>query len=301
MKGESNNPQVAHWTDDLDQREEFLTEVSSRIKSQSKSMAYRYRVKDDWEDIESEIRVKLLQQMDKKNPDGPFAKAFAKDSPKEAADFLLENGNFQIHEQAKSIVRKEAKKRLRQGEILEANEWSRQAKILADVRQRDLSPEIGARLFEIAQSLPGFTSVIPDFTPRDNDIVRKELLRQVGIDDLPAPIFDRVAQAAGVSSSEQRAYNEYHEEHGKNSESDRQAWSRARAKVKKAYTKASLLTSLFVLVFVFALSLALGKDTHQARSDHQGDFANQGSFDHQPDLARQGNLINQNDSDHQEV
>jgi hypothetical protein len=275
MKGETNNLQVARWTDDPAQQEEFLTEIGPRIKSQSKSMAHRYRVKNHWEDIASEIGVEFLQRMHKEDADGPFAK----DSPKEAADFLLEKENYQIRERARSLARKEAKKQ------------SRQAEILADVRQPDLSPEIETQLFAIAKSLPRITSEIPDFTPRDNDIARKEWLRQVGIDDLPAPIFDQVAQAAGISGSEEREYIKDHDENGHSSASDRKAWSRASAKVAKAFTRAKLAS---LLMLVFALSLALCSAIHQGRAIHQNAFVNQGSFTHRNDRARRGNLSHQN-------
>jgi hypothetical protein len=252
------------------------------------------------EDIKSDIQTEFLQQMVEIDLDGPFAK----DSPEAAAAFLLEKGNFLIHNLARSLGRKEADKRKKQsGQAKKADErkkqsgqadnlaeicWpkkrSRQADDLANVRQPDLPPAVETQLFAIATSLPRITSGIPGFTPRDNDITRKEVLRQVGIDDLPAPIFDQVAQAAGISSFELHAYNEYHEEHGQNSESDRQAWSRARAKVVKALTRAAL-TSL--LSIIFALPVMLLDATHQGRSGHQND------------LVRQGNLANEIARDHQ--
>ncbi|HKC63262.1 MAG TPA: hypothetical protein VKB86_06470 [Pyrinomonadaceae bacterium] len=262
MKSETNDPQAAHWTDDPAQQEKFFTEVRSRIKSQSKSAGHRYGVEDDWEDIASEVEIELWQQMPKGNSDGPFAE----DSPEKAVGALSENGNFKIRNRAKSLARKIAKKRSRQDEIREVNGRSIQAKTLADVRYRDMPPEIETSLVEAAKNLQSILSKIDGFTPRDNEIARKELLRQAGIDDLPAPMFDQVAEAAGVSASEQRAYNAYHEEHERNSDSDRQAWSRARRKVKKAFTKAMFVS---LLMFVFALSLALCNAIHQGRSIHQ--------------------------------
>jgi hypothetical protein len=280
MKDQANNLQVACWTDDPAQREKFLTEVGPRIDRESKKMAHRYGVGMYHEDIKSEIQAELLQQMLEIDGDGPFAK----DSPKEAADFFLEKENYRIRERARSLARKIARKQ------------SRQAEILADVRQPDLPPEIKTQLFAIAKSLPRITSGTPNLTPRDSDIFRKEVLRQVGIDVLDAPIFDQVAQAAGISSSKQRAYNEYHEEHGQNSVSDRKAWSRARAKVVKAFTRAKLIS---LLVIVFALSLALYNGSHQSRSSHQGDFVNQDRFSHQNALAHQGSKIHQIGRAHQ--
>ena len=290
MKRKTNNPQVARWAKDPAQKEKFLTEVGPRIDGESRHIPQRYGVGTYQEDIASEIRLELWQQIREKDADGPFAKdaPFAKASPKAAADFL--GANFRIRERVRSLARKEARKQ------------SRQAEILADVRQPDLPPDVETQLFDIAKSLPRITSGTPDLTPRESDIVRKEVLRQVGIDDLSGSSFDQVAKAAGVSSSEQRAYNEYHEKKGQNSASDRKAWSRASGKVRKAFSydketkdfDREKFTSL--LVIVFALSLALLSAFHQDRSIHQNAFVNQDRFIH---LAQQVNRIHQTALAHQ--
>jgi hypothetical protein len=262
-------------------------------------MAYLYGVGMHLEDIESEVKDKLWRQMLEVDTGGPFAK----DTPKEAADFFLEKTNFRIREWARLSARKEADERKKQSgqaddlaDVCWPKKQARQADEIANVRQRDLPPDVETELFAIAKSLPRITSATPNLTPRDSDIVRKEVLRQAGIDDLPAPIFDQVAQAAGISSSELRAHVENHDEHGHLSPSDRKAWSRARGKIAKALTRAAL-TSL--LAVVFALSVALLNATHQGRLSHQNDFVNQGSLIEEKASTHQRSLTDEVASTHQ--
>lgn len=278
----SNNLHAPRWTDDPAQREEILTKVGSRIDSQSKSMARRYRVGMNREDIKSEIQVELLRQMNEPDTDGPFAK----DTPEEAAAFLLANENYEIRELARSHARKEAKTQSRQSEIMD------------DVRQPDLPPDVLTELSVVVNSLPRIFSETPDLTAREWEILLLETLRLSMVDDLPASELDQFAQAAGTSGPKLRAHVEGHDKQRCLSPRDRKALSRARAKVKKAVTKAKLKSFLAI---VFALSLPLLNATHQGRSSHQKALVNQGSFTHQNALAHQGNLIDhQNALAHQE-
>src|SRR5215210_5307532 len=112
-KGDSDNLQEAGWTNDPDQQEKFFTEVRPRIAGESRHVASRYRVGMCQEDMESEVNVKLMQQMRNPNPDGPFAKG----SPEEAAGVLTEKENFKIRELARPPARKEARTQSRQAEI----------------------------------------------------------------------------------------------------------------------------------------------------------------------------------------
>jgi hypothetical protein len=282
MKAENNNLQVARWTDDFAQCEEFLAQVGPRIKDESKYMAFRYGVGMYYEDIASEIQAELWQQRLEIDTVGPFAK----ESPKQAADFLL--GGYRIHERARTIARRIAKRQ------------SKQADELADVRQPDLPQDIATQLLDIAKGLPRIFAEIPNFTPRDRDISSMELLRQVGFDDLPEEKRDQVAQAAGVSSSKQSAFCEYYDQNGHLSPSDRKAWSRAFPKIRAL--PQDKFKSLLVIVLAFALSLGLGIAIDQGRSRqnalaHQETLIRQDAVAHQETLieedpaARQGNLI----------
>lgn len=254
-----NNLQAGYWTEDPAKCNEFLAKVKSRVIRVSKFASQKFQVGAYQEDIVSEIEIDFLQQMhDKKIP-------FAEASPEEAADFFLEKENFWILNRGRSIARRIARQ--------QSKEQPTQAEILADVRQPDLSPDREKELRALAASLPRLESEIPNFSSRDHDIFVKEALRKMGIDDLQTPSFDEVVQIAGGSGSEQRAYNEYHDEHRRNSPSDRKAWSRAKAKVKKAFTKGKF-TSLLGIIF-FAVSLALLTSINQERPDHQKGFVDQ--------------------------
>ena len=280
MNSETKKLQVARWTDDPAQQEEFFAEVNPTIKQESRYWCGSYRVGMDREDIESDIRVRLMEQMRK--GDGPFAK----DSPKEAA--ACYKADYKIRNNAQWLARKERERP------------SRQAQILAKVGPPDVSRDLAADLLDIARRVGIFTEM-SNFTPRERDIFRKESLRRIGIDDLDVPLFDQAAQAAGISGSELRAYIENHDEEGHSSASDRKAWSRAHPKFLEAFTRAklaSLLVSLSVMVFV--LSLALCGAIRQGRSTHQNHFANQGSFISQDALARQDNLIEEDTRAHQD-
>ena len=87
MKTETDNLPVAVWTDDPAQQEEFFAEVDPIIIRESNRWPSFYGVRMDCEDTAQESRLKLFQQMHDRDADGPFAK----DSPKEAADFLKDN------------------------------------------------------------------------------------------------------------------------------------------------------------------------------------------------------------------
>jgi len=285
----TNNLQAAHWTDDPAQQAIFFTEVDRAIKPEAIRWIRFYGAAMDPEDIASQMRLKLCEQMSKRDPDGPFAKA----SPKEAADFLI--ANWEIREPIRSEARNLGKKQRRQAEILAREEKARQAEILAGVSAPDLPQDSIARLLAAARSIPVMVEA-SNLTSRENEVFRKESLRQIDLEGLPASVFDQATRAAGVSSSEQHAYDEYHDQHGRSSDSDRKAWSRALAKVTKAFTMTQLL-SLLVIVLVFSLSLALS--LHQGRSDHQDELVKQSNFMHQDDLARQGNLIPRKALSHQ--
>lgn len=281
MKGDTDNPQGVRWTDDPVQQEKFFTEVGPRIASESGHIVRRYRVGMCQEDVESEVNVKLMQQMRNGNSDGPFAKG----SPEEAAGVLSENKNYAIRELARPPARKEARTQ------------SRQAEIFADLGAPDVTPDKEKELLELAEGIGRVSSVIPNFTPRDRDIFCKEMFRLMGIDDLPAEGIDQAAKAAGASGFEVRAYLEYHDEHGHSSERDRKAWSRARAKVEKALTRAAFR---WLLAIVFALTLALLNAIHQGRSDHQNDLAHQGNLIDEVALAHQGKFSDEIARDHQD-
>jgi hypothetical protein len=385
MKGQTNNLQVARWTDDPAQIEKFFTEVGPKIAGESRHIARRYGVAMYLEDIESEVKANLWQQM----LEADTGRSFAKDSPKEAADFFLEKENYRIREWARLHARKIAGKQSRQAEILagvrppdlpvvsaelntiqtpvlpvgsiylddliqrylvriglqkypfltpseltqyaflsifriiqkhplvgvddehfwdcvmsnqrvdhicllpdtkDGRNWFRQAghqtailfkdvmnvkgfvrrvflnlilddieyeqpsrdnmiddnyrDCLTNVRQPDLPPNVETELLAIAKCIPRVISETPGLTSREREILRLEMLRRIDVGDLPTPIFDQVAQAAGICSSELRAYNEYHGERGHLSPSDRKAWSRARAKIAKAFTRAKLTSLL---------------------------------------------------------
>jgi len=275
MKRRAKNLQAARWTDDPAQREKFLNEVEPKIDGESKLMARRYRVGMYQEDIKSETQLGYLQRMDQGDTDGPFAK----DSPEDAADVFKDKENYQIRERAaRPLARKEFTRQ------------SRQAELLANVCQKELLPDFEAQLFAIAKGLPLIISRTPNLTPRESKIFRKEALRRVDIDSLPADVFDQVAQAAEISASEEREYIKDHDENGHSNASDRQAWHRACAKVKKALTQAALK---LLLALAFALSLASLNAIHQGRSINQDDFVNQGKFIHQKALAYHGNLKHQ--------
>lgn len=275
MKSETNNP---HWTDDPAQHEKFFTEVDPTIDRESRRWARFYGVVMDREDVAQDMRLKLWLQMGKIDTDEPFAKG----SPKEAADSLI--SNYQIREPVRSDARRLGDKQ------------KRQAEILAKVSPPDLPQDIETELFAIVQRLPLIASATPNFTPRDREILFKEVLRQIDLDDLPASKFDQAAQAVGISSSELRSYIKDHDEDGHSSPSDRKAWSRARAKVLKAFTRAKLAS---LLVIVLALSLGLYNAIRQGRSIGQDDFVNQCSSIHQNYLARPDNLIYQKARAHQ--
>lgn len=271
------NLHEAHWTQDPYQREEFLTKVGPRIDRESKYMAHCYGVGIYQEDIASQIRSELLEQMDERDTDGPFAK----DTPQEAIALFLAKDNYRIRERARTLVRSISGKR------------SRQAEILADVRQPDLGPDIQTQLLTIFETFPRIVSKIPDLTARDFDILCKETFRQVGADDLSAEVLEQALQPTGISGTEILAYCEYYDQHGHLSPSDRKAWSRARPKLKDFRDKFKWL-----LVIGFALSLGLHA-IHQSRSNRQNDFVNHGSRIHQNALAHQGNLIHHSELAHQ--
>jgi hypothetical protein len=283
MESDTNNLQAARWTADPAQQEKFFAAVGPRINAESRSIARKYGLGMYHEDIRSDIEIKLLQQMSKINTDGPFAK----DSPEEAATSLLENGNFLIHNLARSLAGEEADRRRKQ---------SRQAEILAHVGPPDLRPDAEKVLFALAESLPRVVSKTPDLTSREIEILRLEGLRCNNVDDLPTPIFDQVAQAAGTSGPELRAHIEDHDERGHLSPRDRKTLSRARAKVKKVLTAAAAMS---LLTIVFALSVALLDAIHQGRSIRQNDSVKQASLIDEIALTHQDKLSNEIALDHQ--
>lgn len=262
MKSETNNLQVASWADDSTQQEKFFNAVHSRIEAESRYMAGLYRVRMYQEDIESGVRLRLSQQMRKRELGGPFAK----DSPEEAADFFLEKQNYRIREWARPLARSLAD--------TEKKKQRKQAEVLANVRPPDLSQDRESKLFDVCKSLPQI-SEISNLTPRESEAFCMEMLRRLDIDGHPASVFDQFAQAAGIAGSEERAYIKDHDENGHSSTSKRKALSRALAKVKKAFTAAKVLALLGI---VLALSLVLCNATHQRRSSHQNLFVTQGSF-----------------------
>lgn len=281
MESEINILYVERWTDDPAQQEKFLTLVGPKIVCESRYMANRYRVGNYYEDIASDIRAQLLERMHKRDADGPFAK----DSATEAASLLLDSSNFQIREWARPIARKIGRRQ------------SRQADVLAGVREPDLPQDIATQLLSIARGLPLVISEARNLTSMESKVFRMESLRRAGVDDLPAEIFDQAAQASGISSSELREFNKDHEQQGHLSEAKRKTWSRARAKVKNALSRAKVAS---LLAIVFALSLALFNATHQDRFIHQPDVAHQGgNLIHQPDVAEQSMLAHQTGFAHQ--
>lgn len=280
----SNNLQVGHWTEDPDQCQDFLTEVESRIVRVSKYVSYRYQVGTYQEDILLEIETELLQQMhDKKTP-------FDEASSKEAADFFLKKKNYWILKLGRSIARRIAGR--------QSKEQPTQAEILADIPMKELLPDRVTELRAIAASLLRFESLIPDLTSRERDIFGKETLRRADIDDLPPRILDEVAQIAGISGSELRAYNKNHDEQGRNSDSDRRAYSRAKAKVEKVFPKEERKTrakrAKIISLLVIVLSLALPNCISLGRSNHQNDIADQGNFRYKNARVQQGNFKHQN-------
>jgi hypothetical protein len=169
-----------------------------------------------------------------------------------------------------------------------------QADVLENVCQRDLPQDVEKQLFAIAKALPRVISETANLTSRESEILCLETLRRSEVDDLSAPVFDQVAQAAGTSGPKLRAHVEDHEAHGHLSASDRKAWSRAHDKVAKALTRAAL-TSLLAIAFAlsFALSLALLNAINQGRSLHQNAFVNQASSIDGVTLAHQSKMIDE--------
>lgn len=303
MRNTTNNVQT-HWTYDPAQQKEFFAEVDSKIKPEVKRAIKSYGPSVDSEDFEQDYRLKLWQQMRTMDADGPFAK----DSPKEAADCLV--NNYQIHNDVQSNARELGRKQRRRAKILEQGRkqgeilgqrgraaiiiQKSQAEIFAGVRPKDLPEDAQTRFLAAARTIRVITEE-SDLTSTERDFVRKALLRRIDVDDLPGPFHRQATQAAGVSSAGQRAFDASHDKHGQSTR-ERKALSRALAKVKKVFDKAKFLSLLTIVV---ALSLSLAFSIHQGRSDHQDDLVNQRSLSHQNDLARQGNLIQQNARAHQ--
>lgn len=288
MKTETNNLPVAGWTDDPAQQEEFFAEVDPIITRESNRWTSFYGVRMDREDNAQESRLKLLQQMHNKEADGPFAK----DSPKEAADPLKDN--FRISERLRRDARNLGSKQRRHAKILEQS----QAEILNEIVPKELPQDYVERLFAVCKSLPQI-SEISNLTPRESKAFRKAMLQRIDVDDLDATEFDQAVEAAGVSSSEQREYNEYREKNGHSSPNDRKALSLALTKVKKAFTTPAKLLTLLMVLLTLSSSLVLASAMAQARSDHQGDTVNQRNLSHQEYLARQSSLIQPNIRAHQ--
>lgn len=287
MKSETNNLQVAGWTEDSTQQEKFFNAVHSRIEAESEYMAGFYGVRMYQEDIASGVRLGLSGQMRERAIGGPFAK----DSPEEAAAVFLDKKNYQIREKwARPLARKIAKERLRQAE-----ERPGQAEVLAKVGPPNLRQDVESKLFAVCESLPQI-SKLSNLTPRESEAFCMEMLRRLDIDDHPASVFDQFAQAAGIAGSEERAYIKDHDENRHSSASNRKALSRALAKVKIAFTAAKVLALLGI---VLALSLVLCNATHQRRSSHQNHFVTQGSFIDQNAPEHQSNLIGDNAPEHQ--
>lgn len=267
----SNNLQSGHWCDDPTQCEAFLTQVGSRIVGETKFISRWYKVERYQEDIAEDIKIWFLQQMQDKN--SPFAEA----SFEEATNIFLGEKDYRIRGQTRLIARKISRK--------QAKEQPTQAEILAGVRQPELALDEEKELRRIAESIPRIESKV-DFTSREIEIFGKETLRQTGIGNLPDSILDEVAQIAGVFGAEQRAYNQYHDKNGKNSDSDRKAYSRAKAKVKKVFDKVKLM-SLLAIVFTFSLGLFIS--VNKEDSGHQKVFVsiNKEDSGHQKDFISQ--------------
>jgi hypothetical protein len=277
MKDQANNLQAERWTDDPAQKEQFFTDVGPTIDRESRYWTRFHGVAMDREDIASDMRLKLCEQMGKTDTDEPFDK----DSPKETADFLI--ANYKIREPIRSNARRLGIKQRRQAEIL------------AKVGPPDLPRDIERELLTTARSI-GVLVELCDFTSRERDIFPKESLRQIGADDLDAPLLDQAAQYAGTSGPEVRAHIKDHDEAGHLSARDRKVWSRACAKVREAFDRAKLAS---LLVVVLALSLALLSSIHQRRSLHQNDLVNQGSLINEIALAHQSTKIHQDTLAHQ--
>lgn len=284
MNNQANALQTVRWPKNPERREELMTRIEPKLKREVKGRAHYYGVSDFHEDIKAEIQLKMLWQMEEGTPNEQcaFALALAEDSPEAAAKLLLGEKNYYIRDQARTIARRTARQRLRDVEILPdgsiAGQQPSQADVLADVRQPDMSLAFQTQLLEIARLIPAIISEVPNLTTGDKAIIRKELLRQTGIDDLAEPVFNQVAQTAGVSSADQRNYDAHHEVHGQNSEKDRKAWSRARAKILAACAGARIPSLLAVIL---VLSLALVSSIRLARFDHQPDNTNQICSNHQ--------------------
>jgi hypothetical protein len=276
MKTETNNLQVAGWTDDPAKQEEFFAEVEPIITRASNRWPSFYGVRMEREDIAQESRLKLLQQMHNKDADGPFAK----DSPKETADFLKDN--FKISELVRTNARNSGKKQRGRAKSLEQN----QAEIFDKIVPKEMPKDYVKRLSAVCESLPQI-SKISNLTAGERKAFCKEMIRRLEVDDLSPAEFDHAVEATGIASSEQREYNEYHDKNGHSSDRDRKALSRALTKVKDTFTQAKILT-LLMMSLALSSSLVLSSASHQERSDHQ-DY--QCSLSHQNNLARQGNLI----------
>jgi hypothetical protein len=286
MKTNNNNLQVARWNDDPTQRGECLSKLIPEIKSKSKSRARRYRVEFYQEDIESDTQLKLLQQMVEADPDGPFAK----DSPQEAADFLLDG--LRISNRLDLHARKEGKRQSRQAEIFEDL-----------VPEPDVPPDMEKQLMDAVPMIQRIISLMPNFTASDRQSFLYDSLLITGVYDLPEPKFVQALKAAGVSIPDARAYKENYEKHGGLNSRNRKARSRAHLKIKEAFTTAAKLRPLLVFVLAFALPLALVLNSaiQQPRSVRQNDFVNRLNFGHQIAFAQQGSLIHRKVLSHQET
>jgi hypothetical protein len=301
MKDNTDN-QVPHWTDDPAQQEEFFVLVEPTINREAVRWTDFQGVAMDREDIASKRKLELWEQMGKRDADGPFAKA----TPKETADSLI--ADYKIREPIRWDARKLGGTQRKEAKSL-AREFKRtQAEVFAGVRPKDLPQgNILTNLFNAAGTIRRLSSETPGFTPRDNDIFGKETLRQVGVDDAPPPIRDQIARAAGISSVKLSTHLEYHDEYGHCSESDRTAYGRACAKVRKAFPR-DKFKSLLMIVLALGLSLGSYAAIRDGRSIYQKNLVNHGScirptiLAHQENLAfaHQENLIDQIALAHQE-
>lgn len=295
MKDNTDNG-VPHWTDVPAQQKEFFTLVEPMIDREARRWTNFQGVVMDLEDIKSNMRLNLWEQMGKRDNDGPFAKG----TPKETADSLI--ADYKIREPIRWDARKLGGRQRKEAKILacEFRVKRKQAEIFAGVRPKDLPQgDVLTNLFNVAETIRRTSSETPDFTPRDQDIYCKETLRQVGIDDAPPAIRKKIARAAGISCVKLSTYLEYHDQHGHSSERDRKAWPRACAKVRKAFPRDKFIS---LLVIVLALGLSLGSyvaicDNH---SIYQKNLVNQGSYLRPTILAHQENLIREKAAAHQQ-
>ena len=234
--------EAPHWTADFAQREVFFNLIASKVAHEAGRAAWFYGVVADRADFASQIRLELLEEIAKgKDFEGPLAMG----SPEEAAA-MYTSGTYDIRDRSRSIAKSERRRQ------------SRQAELLADIREPEMPMDVESELLRIARGIGRVKAETPALTERDASILGLELLRQIGIDDLPERSFGEAAKAAGTTEDAMRRHIETHSESHHLSTRDRKALSRAKAKVTAKFNK-SKFSGLLALVLTLGSASVAGR------------------------------------------